>query len=201
MYKSFTNACITNLKKLFGFVCIALSAIALNAQSPTPNEVFKTAFAAHQLGNYDLAIKNFSLAISIDPARNYFYYNRGMTYKAMGNNEFALKDFQRSNELKQTAESFYQIGIIKYIKGDLDGARVEFENAKLIYSQISQTKELNVFQSLMTSAECEKTLKNFINVSFKLNMSSKIGGGRGRNVMFGRVFFNVHILIYIHNII
>ncbi len=132
MYKCFTQAFLTNLKKLFGFVCIALSAITLSAQSPTPNEVFKTAFAAHQLGNFELAIKNFTLAISIDPARNYFYYNRGMTYKAMSNNELALKDFQRSNELKQTAESFYQIGIIKYIKGDLDGARAEFENAKMI---------------------------------------------------------------------
>lgn len=114
------------------FVCFIFFSPFIKAQTATPNEIFKIAFAAHQSGNYELAIRDYTLAIFLDPTRNYFYYNRGMTYKIMGSNELAMKDFQRSNELKQTAEAFYQLGIIKYLKGDLDGARVEFENAKLI---------------------------------------------------------------------
>ena len=39
----------------------------------------------------------------------------------------------------------------------------DFENAKFISKQVSQSKELNVFLSLMTSAESEETLKEFIN--------------------------------------
>ena len=49
------------------------------------------------------------------------------------------------------------------IMGLLEILSKDYENAKFIYSQISQVKELNVFHSLMTSAESEETLKNFIN--------------------------------------
>lgn len=121
--------------KNFLFTCLLILSVSfLFAQSanPTPNEIFKIAFSAQQMGNYELAIKNYNLAITIDPARNYFYYNRGLTYKAMGNNESANKDFALSNDLKPTAEAFYQIGLIKYVKGDLDGAKSDFENAKNI---------------------------------------------------------------------
>jgi len=100
------------------------------AQSSTPNELFKTAISAQQEGNYGLAIKHYTLAIGLDASRNYFFYNRGMTYKVMGQSELALLDFKQSLLLKQTAEAYYQVGIIKYIMGDLDGARANFENAK-----------------------------------------------------------------------
>ena len=100
--------------------------------SPTPNEVFKVAFSAYQQGNYDLAIKNYNLAITIDPSRSYFYYNRGLAYKANGNESMAIKDFRQSLDFKPTAEAYYQIALIKYQKGNLDEAKVEFENAKLI---------------------------------------------------------------------
>ena len=101
-------------------------------QAPTPNEIFKLAFSEFQMNNYTQALKNFSLAISMDPNRNYFYYNRGMTYKAMGSGDLAVVDFKKANSLKPTAEAFYQIGLIKYQKNDLDGAKAEFENAKTI---------------------------------------------------------------------
>jgi serine/threonine protein kinase len=53
--------------------------------------------------------------------------------------------------------NYYRIiGLLQILSED-------FENAKIIYNQISQTKELNAFHSLMKNAECEETLKNFIN--------------------------------------
>lgn len=53
--------------------------------------------------------------------------------------------------------NYYRIiGLLEILSND-------FENAKIISNQVSQTRELNVFHSLMKSAECEETLKNFIN--------------------------------------
>ena len=45
----------------------------------------------------------------------------------------------------------------------LDILASDFENAKIISQQISQINELDVFLSLMASAESKETLKNFIN--------------------------------------
>lgn len=109
-----------------------------SSPTPSPNEIFKNAFSAFQQGNYDLAIKNYNLAIIADPTRNYFYYNRALTYKAMGNVPKAMDDLTTSLSYKQTAEAYYQIGLIKYEKNDLEGAKVEFENAKLIKNDIER---------------------------------------------------------------
>jgi tetratricopeptide (TPR) repeat protein len=109
-----------------------------SSPTPSPNEIFKNAFSAFQQGNYDLAIKNYNLAITADPTRNYFYYNRALTYKAMGNVPKAMDDLTTSLSYKQTAEAYYQIGLIKYEKNDLEGAKVEFENAKLIKNDIER---------------------------------------------------------------
>ncbi|MBL7779451.1 MAG: tetratricopeptide repeat protein [Chitinophagales bacterium] len=98
--------------------------------STSPNEVFKIAYSAYQMGNYELALKNYNLAITIDPSRNYFYYNRGLTFKALGNIGRALADFRMSTEFKPTAEAFYQIGLMSYEKNDLDAALAEFEKAR-----------------------------------------------------------------------
>jgi tetratricopeptide (TPR) repeat protein len=102
------------------------------AQSPSPNEVFKIAFAAYQQGNYSFAIKNYNIAIDIDPGRNYFYYNRGLAYKSMNVPDKAIQDFLQSIDLKPTAEAYYQMGLVKYEKNDFVGATADFENAKSI---------------------------------------------------------------------
>ncbi len=66
------------------------------------------------------------------------------------------KRFLQERKTKFLMNYYRIIGLIEILAND-------FENAKFIYSQISQTRELNVFHSLMTSAECEETLKKFIN--------------------------------------
>lgn len=113
------------------FLAVVFS-VSAQSENKTPNELFKLGFAAYQQGNYDLAIRNYNIAIGLDASRNYFYYNRGLAYKAMNSNDAAIKDFKLSNEFKPTAEAYYQIGLIKYQGGDLAGAREEFESAKLI---------------------------------------------------------------------
>jgi len=73
--------------------------------------------------------------------------------------DFFLSTYKRFLQGRKTKflMNYYRIiGLLKILSND-------FGNGKIIYTQISQTKELNVFHSLMTNAECEETLKNFIN--------------------------------------
>lgn len=125
------------MKQLCGLIVCLLVWDCISAQQGlTPNELFKTGFAAYQQGNYDLAIKNYNLAIGLDDSRNYFYYNRGMAYKAKGNFAPALADLRRSLALKPTAEAYYQEGVIEYEKGELAKAKGDFEQAKMIRSDL-----------------------------------------------------------------
>ncbi len=115
-----------------------MSAHTQETTAPNAGAVFKTAYKAYVLGIYDDAIRNFNLAISMDPSRHYFYYNRGMTYKAMGQKDMAMADFQKSNALRQTAECYYQIGLIKYERNDYKGAKEDFESAKMMKDDIER---------------------------------------------------------------
>lgn len=71
---------------------------------------------------------------------------------------FFLTTYKRFLEGRKTRflMNYYRIfGLLEILSND-------FENAKTILKQISKTKELHVFNSLMTSAEDEKTLKDFL---------------------------------------
>jgi len=73
--------------------------------------------------------------------------------------DFFLSTYKRFLQGRKTKflMNYYRIiGLLEILSND-------FENAKIISNQVSQTRELNVFHSLMKSAECEETLKNFIN--------------------------------------
>jgi tetratricopeptide (TPR) repeat protein len=119
------------IKRLSFLICFCLS-VFLGVSQSNANETFKSGLSAYVAGDYEMAINKFNTAISLDPTRNYFFYNRGMAYKAKGNNQAAMADFQRSNDLKPTPETHYQIGVIKYKSDDFKGAKAEFESAKLL---------------------------------------------------------------------
>lgn len=123
---------------MFLWLCISTNAQTDVTAGPSANQIFKNAFSAYQEGNYAVAITGFNTAIATDPNRNYFYYNRGMAYKAMGNTTKALADFNACNNLKPTAEAYYQEGIIYFEKSDYENARVQFENAKALREDIER---------------------------------------------------------------
>ena len=66
------------------------------------------------------------------------------------------KRFLQGRKTKFLMNYYRIIGLLEILSNN-------FENAKIISKQVSQTKELDVFLSLMTSAESEETLKDFIN--------------------------------------
>lgn len=93
---------------------------------------FKEGFQLFTDGQYDAAIKNYNLAIGLDPSKSYYYFHRANALQAKGNKELALKDYSKSNELKPNAESYYQIGLIKYDRRDSIGALASFEQVRTI---------------------------------------------------------------------
>lgn len=130
------------LKRALLSCAIALLSIAAFAQSvdptQTPSAIFKSGFAAYTQGDYGFAIKQFTNAINIDPSKNYFYYNRGMAHRASGNIPMAIADFKKSNELRPTAEAYYQVGIIYFEKNDYVNAQAELEQAKLLRDDLER---------------------------------------------------------------
>lgn len=126
------NRRIKELILPFLFVLL-LVAGTLSAQTDdAASTAFKAGYKAYTQGNFKEAVLQFTQAISIDPNRYYFYYNRGLAYKAMGHTGGALNDFYRSLSLRQTAEAHYQAGLIKYERQEFTAAKADFENAKLI---------------------------------------------------------------------
>ena len=122
------------------------AAMLYSQTAPTGNEAFKIGFAAYQQGNYDLAIKNYNQAISAEPGRNYFYYNRGLAYKAEDKNDLALADFRQSCNLKPTAEAYYEIGAAQYKKADFTAAKSNLEKSRALRSDF---ENLNFYLGLI----------------------------------------------------
>jgi len=66
------------------------------------------------------------------------------------------KQFLQGRKTKFLMNYYRIVGLLEILSND-------FENAKTILKQVSQTNELDIFISLMKSAESEETLKEFIN--------------------------------------
>lgn len=122
-----------SLKQLGCGLILLFSFFLLSSQDATDVSVpFKAGYNAFTLGKYSEAIEHYNRAINIDQNRHYLYYNRGLAYKALGHTGAALNDFYRSLSLKQTAESHYQAGLIKYERQEFIAAKPDFENAKMM---------------------------------------------------------------------
>ncbi|MBU3661390.1 MAG: glycosyltransferase family 2 protein [Flavobacteriales bacterium] len=66
------------------------------------------------------------------------------------------KQFLQGRKTKFLMNYYRVVGLLGILSND-------FENAKKILEQVSNTNELDTFTSIMTSAESEETLKDFIN--------------------------------------
>ncbi len=76
--------------------------------------------------NYDWAITNYTRAI--DRRGNFFYYylQRGLAEREQGQNDAAVRDLERANELLPTAPAYYTLGIIAEDRGDIDTALTNY---------------------------------------------------------------------------
>ena len=111
-------------------ILFRIEAFASTQPEHSANEYFQIGFDAANNGQYDLALKNYSLAIELDPNRIYFFYHRGLAYKSLGLRPSAIADFERCLAMKPLAEAYYQLGIIKYEDQDFTSALEYFEKSK-----------------------------------------------------------------------
>ena len=59
-----------------------------------------TVLSFYNKGDYDAAIADYSRAIEIDPNYAFAYYNRGLAYRRIGNDDAADADAAMSRRLK-----------------------------------------------------------------------------------------------------
>lgn len=112
------------------------AAMLYSQEAPKTNEQFRIAYSASEQGNYKLAIRTYTEAITDNPAQSFLYYNRGMAYLAINSFGFALDDFKKANELKPTAEGYYQQGHIEYLDGKLADAKTDLQKARNLRKDI-----------------------------------------------------------------
>lgn len=131
---------------LFAIICHTTSAanyiveakFKIAALSQSANDYFQIGFSAATNGQYDAAITNYTQAIQIDPNRIYFYYHRGLAYRAMGKKSESISDFKQCVAMKPIAEAYYQLGVFKYEELDLSGAKAYFEKARELKDDIEK---------------------------------------------------------------
>jgi tetratricopeptide (TPR) repeat protein len=165
------------MKKLVVILFIFFSLVASAAKDPTlearpnptpqtANDFFQIAFAAAGNGQYDIAIKNYDLAIGLDPSRIYFYYHRGLAHKAAGQKPEAITDFKQCISMKPIAEAYYELGVFRYEDLDLKGAKAYFEQAKELKEDVDKTNfYLGVINYRMNNFDtAEALLTHFIYV-------------------------------------
>lgn len=136
-----------NLTLIFITLCINLSVSARatvklmpsTGEPKTANDFFQVGFTAANGGQYDLAIKNYNLAIGLDPTRIYFYYHRGLACKAAGKKVDAARDFNQCVSMRPIAEAYYELGLIRYEAADFKGAQEMLETARSLKEDLDKT--------------------------------------------------------------
>ncbi len=75
---------------------------------------------------YDSAVTNYTRAIERRPDFFYYYRQRGLARKELGQLDAAEVDLERSNELMPTAPAYYALGQIAERRGNLDVALARY---------------------------------------------------------------------------
>jgi len=81
-------------------------------------------------GKMDLAIEQYTKAISIDPEYAAAYFDRGIAFQGIGDYDRAIADYTQAIDLDpEYASSYYHRGVVYYYQGDLDKAISDLEKA------------------------------------------------------------------------
>ena len=84
----------------------------------------------HIMGNLDDAVKDFELAIDLQPENAETYNNRGNLWRDKGDLDAAISDYNTAIRLDENESlAFLNRGIVRRIRGDFHGALADFEEA------------------------------------------------------------------------
>lgn len=114
-----------------GFLGISIFSILVPLiQNRSVMEHYEQGVDYYELGQYDLAIESFSLAISLDPEFTEAYTFRGHAQLDSLNTGQAILDYDQAIALDpEYAEAYYFRGLAYYYTGDFDQAVSDFEKA------------------------------------------------------------------------
>jgi tetratricopeptide (TPR) repeat protein len=88
------------------------------------------AWAYNEIGDFDLAIKDYDKAIELDPKYTHAYNSRGNTYNKKGDYDSAIKDYDKAIELDpKYAYAYNGRGTAYNKKGDYDSAIKDYDKA------------------------------------------------------------------------
>ncbi len=160
---------------IFSIFCLPAKSSArtyreILSPSQSANDFFQIGFSAANNGQYDVAIKNYTQAIDLDPNRIYFYYHRGLANKSLGNKTQAIADFNQCLSMRPIAEAYYEIGIFRYEELDIKGAKNYFEKAKELKDDIEKLNfYLGVINYRINNYDSAETLLNHYIQTVKTN--------------------------------
>jgi len=107
-------------------------------------------------GEFNEAIKNYNLALKLNPNSSMTYFNRGLLFAQQGNFENAMQDFYKTIEIDPMfGEAYRNIAIIQYITENYEQA-LKYFNKYLTMTEDEQAK-YTVKQDII---EIEKRLRN-----------------------------------------
>lgn len=86
------------MKKIILFIIILTSASSFFAQKSAEN-FFEEGLSFYETKQPKLASKAFSKAIKLDPTKEKYYYNRGLSYRWLGKISLAKLDFEKTIEI------------------------------------------------------------------------------------------------------
>jgi tetratricopeptide (TPR) repeat protein len=99
-------------------------------QKAAAKAYFDRGYDQYEHGQYEEAIRNFTLALNVDPDAYLAYYNRGLAQNKLGNYDAAIADFTRTLIIDHTyVYAVYARALAKYKKGDFDGSIADSNDA------------------------------------------------------------------------
>ncbi len=98
------------------------------------------------LSNYDAALKDFTMAISIEPNDIRSYTNRGLTNRMLKRFQSALDDFDQTIRINPLwADAFYGKSLTHYDMGDIKAAIEDCDHAIAINESFTQALKFKQF--------------------------------------------------------
>ena len=92
-----------------------------------------------QSQNNEAAIRNYDIALALDPTYAEVYFEKGYSLFVMGKLEEAIEQYDQSIKLKaDNAVAFVNRGSLKCILGDKDGAMKDWQRAEELGASIPE---------------------------------------------------------------
>ena len=92
-----------------------------------------------ELGQCDLAVKDYDQAIKLEPIYKQLYYDRGLAYAVMHKYSLAIQDFNEAIKLSSNyAKAYYARGLTKRNMGDITGGDADIAKANKLDPDIEK---------------------------------------------------------------